>query len=256
MAGRNCADIVFCIDASGSMQPCLDAVMDNMGKLIEGLQSDAQTPWDVRFDFLAFHDSLQEGNGNAPGMEVHGYASIRTNTTQLADALYHHPNPSLFFTRQLEEFRRGLKRVVCCGEEMHLLALDIAADYPWRPSDECHRVLILLTDEAVETGVSVPFQMAKIDRLIAKIMAKRIKLFIAAPESEALYKLSCADRCEYMDYAGANAGLENVDFSKLLQTIGKSVSVTQSYEGAKTEADPTYNQQNWMKIQDVTWSKD
>lgn len=250
MAGRNSADIVFCIDASGSMRPCIDAVVKNVEKLIEGLQTDDSTTWDVRFDFLTFHDSIDDG------AEVHGYQSVNLPGGALVDSIYQKINSSKFFTRNLNEFRESLKQVECVGEEMHLLALDIAMDYPWRPSSECHRVVIMLTDEAVETGISVASQLVRIDRLIEKLMEKRVKLFIIAPESEAFYRLSCADRCEYMDFADASAGLRNVDFSKMLQTIGKSVSVTQSYDGGKTDPDPSYAQKEWVAVSDVTWSRD
>ena len=247
MAGRNCADIVFCIDASGSMKPCIDAVRENIEKLLEALQSDVQTKWDVRFDFLAFHDS-KDG--------VHWYRSVSMPTCPLIEAIYKGGDKGGLFTKDLSVFKAGLKGIEVEGEEEQLLALDIAMDYPWRPSDGCHRVVVLLTDEPVETGLFVDEQKAKIDALIAKVMDKRIKLFVVAPESNGFYRLSAADRCEYDDSGAEQGGLKNVDFSKMMAAIGKSVSVSQTYEGANSEPHPNFDQKEWSATDSVNWGSD
>ena len=247
MAGRNCADIVFCIDASGSMMPCIDAVRNNIEKLLEGLQSDVQTTWDVRFDFLAFHDS-KDG--------VHWYRSVALEGCPLIDAIYKGIDTGKFFTKDMAAFKAGLKGIEVEGEEQQLLALDIAMDFPWRSSDGCHRVVVLLTDEPVETGVFVKEQTSKVDTLIAKVMDKRIKLFIIAPESESFYRLSSADRCEYDDSGAERKGLRNVDFSKMMTAIGKSVLVAQTYAGANSKPQASFDQLDWSATGDVDWGSD
>ena len=234
MAGRNCADIVFCIDSSGSMQPCLEAVQRNIGKLLEGLAEQGQgCTWDVRFDFLAFCDT-RDG--------VHKMASTHMGVVSIINKIYHKHDASGFFTRDLSEFRAALSQVQPDGEEMHLLALDVAMDFPWRPSSDCHRVVVLLSDEPVESGVDAEEQAAQVDAIIAKAMDKRIKLFIVAPESDVFYRLSAADRCEYTDLESMQDGLQSVDFSRMLEAIGKSVSVSQSYEGGSNEPKPHFGQ--------------
>lgn len=247
MPGRNCADIVFCIDASGSMEPCLKAVCENIGKLLEGLNSDGQTTWDVRFDFLTFQETANSS---------HSYRSVNHYCVPLVTAIYKEHDDSKFFTRDLEQFKSSLADVTPRGEEMHLSALDIAMDFPWRSSNDAHRVVVLLSDEPVETGIDVGEQVAKIDKLIEKVMAKRIKLFIIAPESDAFYRLASADRCEYSDLESQQDGLQSVDFSKMLSTIGKSVSVSQSYEGGKTEPMPLFNQNTWSRVTDGDYRTD
>lgn len=222
------------------MAPCIKAVCEHVGKLLEGLNSDAQLKWDVRFDFLTFHETT---NG------AHQYRTVKnTDVMDMHTALYRKPDPSRFFTRDVEEFRRNLFLNIPTGEEMQLVALDVAMDFPWRSSAEAHRVVVLLTDEPVETGLEVKEQTSKIDKLIEKLMKKRIKLFIVAPESEAFYRLSAADRCEYTDLESENDGLSGVDFSKMLSTIGKSVSVSQSYEGGSTEPEPLFGQKYWVSV--------
>ncbi len=242
MPGRNCADIVFCIDGSGSMQPTIDAVRNNINSMLEGLTSGGEQgySWDIRFDFLAFHD-------NHKG--VHFYSNVHTNNMDLLEAIYVKPNPQLFFTRDVSAFRNALSNVKVLDEEEQLLALDIAMDFPWRPSNDCHRVVVLLTDEPVETGLVPEQQKAVIPALIEKIMAKRIKLFIIAPASAAFFELAEADRCEYNAQPDRVAGLRNVDFSKMLAAIGKSVSLTQTYDGGSTEAMPNFCQKSWTVYQ-------
>lgn len=246
MAGRNCADIVFCIDASGSMKPCFDAVRRNIADLMIGLQADGQTSWDVRYDFLAFQDN-EEG--------VHGYTTTRTGQMDLINILYHKGDRSKLFTRNIEEFCTALQtRVKTEGDEQQLTALDTAMDFPWRSSGDCHRVVVLLTDEPVETGVFVEKQKAAIDRMIQKAQNKRIKLFIIAPESEAFFELSALDRCEYTDLQNTQDGMRSVDFSKLLQTIGKSVSVSQNYSGGEEEPSPCFGQDEWGGCSNATFT--
>lgn len=248
MAGRNCADIVFCIDSSASMQPCLDAVKSNISKLLEGLGGDGQgTTWDVRFDYLAFCDS-NDG--------VHRLVSTRLGATDIVRKIYTAPDAAGFFTRDLHEFSTELAKVKADGEEMHLFALDIAMDFPWRPSADCHRVVVLLSDEPVESGVEVEAQVAQVEAIIAKTMEKRIKLFIVAPESEVFYRLAAADRCEYTDVESTQDGLQSVDFSRMLAAIGKSVSVSQSYDGGSNTPVPHFGQEAMSGVTRATMGAD
>lgn len=227
------------------MQPCRDAVAANLEKLLEGLKSDTQSYWDVRFDYLAFHNSHQPD-----GSVLHYCSSMRLPSCPLVDNIYKNQGNSQdysqFFTKDVNEFKNALLKEPLEGEEMQLLALDIALDFPWRSSSDCHRVVVLLTDEPVETGIRIEEQVAKMSALIDKIMKKRVKLFIIAPESKAFYELSMVDRCEYTDLSETDDGLRTVDFSKMLQTIGRSVSVSQSYDGGTNAPMPTYGQEGWV----------
>lgn len=220
------------------MKPCIEAISSQIGKLIQGLEGDGQTKWDIRYDFLAFHDS-DDG--------LHWYRSVFMSAVPLINGIYQKGQEARFFTRDLADFKRALvNNVPVEGEEMQLLALDIAADYPWRASSDCHRVIVLLSDESVETGVFVEEQTKREDALIDKLQDKHIKLFIIAPESASFYRVSSADRCEYMALDATKDGLRSVDFSRMLQAIGKSVSVSQSYEGATSEPKPLFTQLDWV----------
>ena len=50
---KGVVDVVFCLDASGSMEPCIDGVRRNVGAFIDGLGGDRNRSIDCRLDFLA-----------------------------------------------------------------------------------------------------------------------------------------------------------------------------------------------------------
>lgn len=237
MAGRKCADIVFLLDASGSMTPCIEAVKNNIGKLVEFFKSDGQNVWDIRLEFLA-HSSWK----HLYHLQSHALSGL-----DLSEAIYkpQKTSASSFFTNNVAEFQTTLAEVTPQGDETTLVALDMALDLPWRPAETCHRAVICLSDEAIETGENVAFQKAQIDNLVKKIHSKRIKLYIVAPQSDAFDTLSMADRCEYDPVDGQNDGLRTTNFAKLMEAIGKSVSVSQTTAAGATAPQPLYGQDKW-----------
>lgn len=238
MAGRKCADIVFLLDASGSMTPCLEAVKNNIRRLSEFFKSDGQNVWDIRFEFVA-HSSWED---------LYQLQTHALKGAELAEAVYKPQTgrADSLFTKDVAKFQAALAEVNSQGDETTLVALDTALDLPWRPAESCHRAVICLTDEAIETGEKVSFQKGQIENLIRKIHSKRIKLTILAPQSDAFDMLSMADRCEYEPVGGKSDGLRNTNFSKLMESIGKSVSVSQSTASGATAPLPLYGQDRWV----------
>jgi hypothetical protein len=239
MAGRECADILFCLDASGSMGDCIKAVKENINKLVETFQGDVQRTWDVRLGLLA----------HAGGGDSHKLQSIGASGKDLLDAIYRggsgSQETSKCFTKDLSVFKKALSRVEATWDEATLVALDIALDFPWRDASGCHRAVVVLTDEAIETGVDPEAQERRIPELIKKIQDKRIKLFILAPASACFYALGKVDRCEYETVEDDDAGLKNTNFQSLMESIGKSVSISQYSGGAADATNPLYGQNNW-----------
>ena len=111
------------------------------------------------------------------------------------------------------------------GNEDTLLALDMAADFPFGPPESTRRVIAVFTDEPLEAGVSELLPLAKIPELIQKLTSRRIQLFASAPFSGALEQLGSLDRAEIEAVEGGD-GLKSVDFKKLLAQMGKSISVS------------------------------
>lgn len=215
MSTRGVVDIVFCIDASDSMRPCINGVKEHVVSFIKGLEG-GQSKMDWRIDYLAHSCDISGG--------PHRMESIRTENLGLMQALYHSPG-SNFFTTDLGEFQRKLSTVEVFGDEATLVALDTALDYPWRPRSKCHRVVVCLTDEPLETGAAVAAQREQLPAIIDKIQKLGVMLFLVGPHSDGYASLSEVDKSEYEVVDHAGDGLRTVNFAKVLEYIGKSVSM-------------------------------
>lgn len=218
MSTKGVADVVFCIDASQSMAPCFDALRKHIGKFVEGLKADANTSWDLRLDFLA-----HAASNSRQGILFRQSSLYHANAV---DGLYARSQSGRFFTANIAEFCNGLSAVETQGDEATLIALDSSLDFPFRPASTCHRVVVLLTDEPLETGLLIPEQREQIAAIIEKIQSLRVMLFMVGPESPGFDKIAAADRSEYDVIGTQNRGLTDVDFAKVLSGIGRSVSVS------------------------------
>ena len=246
MAGRETADIVFCMDASASMRPAFVGVCKHVTDLLDALKGDLQRKWDVRFDFLAYsmHDA-RDGSGGLVEMSQSVY-----NQGSCIPALYGRSENGngRFFTSDVEEFRKALGQIKCQGDESTAFSLDMAADFPFRDSASCHRVIILLTDEKLETGhPGMPCPEAKLMALVQKLLDRRILLYMVTPQSIGFDTLAQVDKCEWTIIQNRDgSGLGNVDFSKLLQAIGKSISTSQTVAGSdRIVPKPLFGQETW-----------
>ena len=251
MSTKGVADVVFCLDASDSMTPCIDGVKMHISSFLEGLKSDRQRTWDVRFDFLA-HNAAR-GEGGAIGMGHYSlYHDVDGNS--VISALYHGQR-GRFFTTEIDEFKRGLDKVEVLGDEAPLVALDSCLDFPWRKADQCHRVVIFMTDEPFETSIMPDSEKQVLEELQQKIQDLRVLLFIVAPDSPAYEELAEVDKSEYEAVDSRSAGLADVDFRKLLSGIGKSVSVStanqQGPTAEKTVKRGLFGQTEWGTIEGV-----
>jgi len=221
MSTKGIADVVFCIDASKSMKPCIDGIRANLGSFMDGLKSDRQVVWDLRMDYLA-HRATGEGLRRLFDMRSLFYSS---NENVCWAALYKDTQGGgRFFTSSADDFREGLKQIDVRGDEAALVGLDFALDFPWRDAAQCHRIVIMLTDEPLEKGIAVEWQTGKLSEIIEKIQHLKVMLFLVAPESDGFATLCEADKSEYQVVSGLRDGLESVDFRKVLSYIGKSVS--------------------------------
>lgn len=246
MAGRATADIVFCMDASGSMSPTFDGVRDHVFELVDSLKADPQYSWDVRFDFLAYNTAYDCG-----GKAGFIFKTVGKKNLGVIDGLYHSAydanggSSSGFFTKDIEQFKAALGDVECEGDETTAVALDMAADFPFRDATSCHRVIILLTDEQLETGNAEQETSAKLIELARKLQDRRIALYMVTPKSDAYDTLSQIDKCEWTVVDDTSDGLRTVDFSKLMQGIGKSVSVSQTSTSASIDPMPLFDEPSW-----------
>ena len=81
--------------------------------------------------------------------------------------------------------------------------------------------------------------------LARKLQDRRIALYMVTPQSDAYDTLSQIDKCEWTVVGDDSDGLRTVDFSKLMQGIGKSVSVSQTSTSASIDPMPLYGEPSW-----------
>ena len=66
---KQSADIVFVLDASKSMEPCINAVKENIVDFTKVFHEDPNNMWDVRLEFLAHKDNTIENRDNESGID-------------------------------------------------------------------------------------------------------------------------------------------------------------------------------------------
>lgn len=246
MAGRQTADIVFCMDASGSMEHVFDGVRNNVNVMLDSLKSDLQMRWDVRFDFLAYSngsDDMRLQTVNLDGIDVVKGLYKGLGRQKGLFGFGQGGQQDKFFTSDVDKFKARLGQIRCYSDEANVLALDIAADFPFRDSATCHRVVVMLTDEPVGDGKFVSETNDRVMDVARKYQDRKIALFMVTPPCPVFDQLSQIDRCEWT--IDESMSLQGVDFTKLMQTIGKSVSISQTQGGGATEIRPVFGEPSW-----------
>lgn len=185
---RGRADVVFVVDASGSMSGVISELKTRLGDFVRGLEADRQVVVDWRV----------------------------TSLGQDSEVFYLNE-----FTGDHAGFARGLERIVAGSDEYTLPAIDWAADMPWR--DNCHRFIVVLSDEPVESGADPSWQASHLEELMAKLEALHIKLMIFAPASAIFEKMASWSGVNYRTIASGEA-LLGADLGELLAAVGKTVS--------------------------------
>ena len=239
-------DLVILVDSSESMRPCFSQLREHLKDLLVPLQ---QANFNVRFGLVAYAAAATRG---APSYD---HTFIGGSGPEMIKKLYSHQvSADDFFTRDQTVVARVLSGLEAQGNEDTLLALDIAADFPFGPMDSTRRVIAVFTDEPLEAGVSELEPIAKIPELVQKMMSRKIQLFASAPMSDALEQLGSMDRAEIEAVNGGD-GLKSVDFKKLLAQMGKSISVSSLQAGSeKPWKKALFGQDQWKADRIVTAS--
>ena len=212
-------DIVFVIDASDSMKPCIDGVLENIGKMLGEL---GKVNYDVNLSGVVH---------NIPGEHVYTTYSLVSGKSIIRD-LYQNddaePDRSNYFTGDIQKFSEKLKRVTVQGDENMLHALDCALDLPYREIYETRRAIILLSDEPFETNYKYNAEknLEIAEKLVEKIIARNIELYMVIPQSEIANILSEAPKSSLTELNNGCDGLRDFDFSNFFMMLGKTLSVS------------------------------
>jgi hypothetical protein len=200
----NKADIVFCVDCTESMSPCFEGLVKNLHHFVEGLQSANEV--DFRLRLIEYRD-LNEGE-----------------QTVARD-----------FTNDAGEFRRQLDALEHSGggdiPESTLDAVYTALNSPWR--SPCHKAVLVFTDAPShprlhETTVP-PGVDPDIETVINLLEARRVWLYLVAVEDPLYERLRDREKTFLQLYPEDDErfeGLKKVEFAKVLEFFGKSISQT------------------------------
>jgi hypothetical protein len=188
---RGIADIVFLLDVTGSMSPCIDALKRNIGMFIDTLSHGQGTDVAPVSDWRA---------------KVVGYRDWDYDQEPFVDAP---------FVRDAESLKGQLDRLQAAGggdePESLLDALYTVANMGesgkdgqaesadrWRPSSGAARVVVVFTDASFKPTMSVEgARGGSIEDLFNLLMGNGIILSLFAPDMECYDRLSQLDRCEW-----------------------------------------------------------
>lgn len=228
---KGVVDLVFMLDVSGSMAPCIDALRRNIEVFIESLgRGDANNAAPVR-DWRA---------------KVVGYRDFDSAPAERLPWIVDHP-----FVRDASALKSQLAALQAAGggdePESLLDALYKVASMEavpkgsqsedagkWRYRSDAARVVIVFTDASFKETLSIPEAKGGSLQDVANIvMANRIILSLFAPNFEGYDRLSQIDKSEWevVEYEGLNPqqALEKftsdpVNFRNTLKQLAASVS--------------------------------
>lgn len=211
------ADIVFCIDATGSMGPCIESIKNRVDKFARSLQSKAEV--DYRLRLIAYRD--------------------------LHDPTAKGDQPWVFtgFTASADDFRRQLAGVKAegggdyRGAESTLDALYYAIHSDWRPREaKAHKTIVLLTDDNTHLRLH-PTTYQRMDNDIDRVIQdfqtlSHVMLFMVVPDYPAYRTLQrsmmAAGRSITSHFVPPGderyEGLKGVEWDALLQMLGETIS--------------------------------
>lgn len=190
---KNHVDICFVVDNSGSMASVINGIKYYINDFAETLRSGTGVDIDFRIGFI-----------------LHGHEKLLIRQ----------------FTDDVDAFKSALMNATDRHDtgwnEFGLPALDVAADFPWQKKR--HKFILFFTDEGVGDGHNPQFQMSKYDELLTKLEELRVKLYFYGPDTQEYRYFQRVPGTEY----NPTENFDNLDFSQILNSIAKSVSVSSS----------------------------
>lgn len=197
---KGVADIVFCIDHSGSMASCIKGVkeyVNNFVKTLEGLNANTIIDWQI------------------------GLCTYTNRTINF-----------LSLTKDTNRFRDVLSKDLGRANEFTPGAIDYAiTSTSWR--DVSHRIIVNFTDETLQGGHS-PNHSDKganlFDELLKKIQAAKIQLYYFGKKCPYYNKFNLLPKAQHK----IMNNFDSVDFDQLMTNLALTVSESSKGQQEKT----------------------
>ncbi|MBP7124749.1 VWA domain-containing protein [Myxococcota bacterium] len=181
---KGVADIVFCLDVTGSMQPCIDGLKRNVHRLVEALQS----PMEVQPGVVA---AVKDWRA-----KVYGYRDIDADGPLAMIEDFPMVQTAAELRNQLEDPRM---QAAGGGDEPESL-LDalyrIAKNTPWRGEKEAHRFVVVFTDATPKpslhpstVGGAGPTDLPEVLQALNAARIKPVLYALKGPETETIQNL-------------------------------------------------------------------
>ena len=262
--GGNRADVLFVLDASGSMRPCFDQLKTHIKRFVAPFKEAGFSS--LRLGLLAY-----SANKNYTTKKyVYRNRFLSPHKASNMSVLYGDPKTAstMFFTSPTDieagvnQFVRRLDEIICKGDEDTPFALDCAADFPFEPLNTTRRVVILFTDERMDEGVtkmgSLGDRFETLEKIMDKISQRHISLYYYGPHSAATDVIQDYPRVFFKDVIAdqdrqsPTETWDSLDVEHVMESLGKSIS-SSALSGVEEPATmrAIYGQDSW---EEESWS--
>ena len=174
---RGVADIVFMIDVTGSMQPCIDALRENIGSFVDALSgkdaNNASPVKDWRGRVVGYRDFPADGAAEwfCDQPFVRDAVALKSQLAAL-------------------EARGGGDEPESLLDALHRIANAPSSDAAagedpgsWRHRSHAARIVVVFTDASYHESMSIPEASGgKVDDAIHSMINAKIRLSVFAPE--------------------------------------------------------------------------
>lgn len=220
---KGTVDIVFLIDATGSMQPCIDAVKDNIATFVrilcdkDGNGESIVKDWRARV--FGYRDYLSDTEKSVDNPFVTSPQALRAQL----DALTANGGGD-----EPESLLDGLLDVVNVGQtDKNTQEIDTRK---WRYRSHAARCVVVFTDATYHPTTANG--AGKVQDVIHALHNNRIILSIYAPDLPCHYDLAAADKSEYFPIPVSSTPQEalaiftsdKANFQKVMEALAKSIS--------------------------------
>lgn len=208
---KGVADIVFCFDVTGSMQPCIDGVKENIKHFVAGLRSGNRPVSDWKALAVGYRDV---GDDAADPFEGFGNGFV-------AD------EGELFSQIDVLRARGGGDEAESLLDALYKVATDIS--WP-REMSAAHRAVIVFTDAPAKTEMELSTVSG--DRTVSTVVdlltGKKIQPLIFGPQDATMELLANVPHGLYSPMGDSRdeviAGLQSAGFDEVLKELGRTVS--------------------------------
>jgi hypothetical protein len=201
---KGVADIVFVVDVSGSMEPCIDALRKNIEAFVDSLSkgdaNNAAPVRDWRAKVVGYRDIEAADSEGLPWIEDNAFvrdaAALKAQLSNLRAAGGGDEPESLLDT---------LFRVA--SMEATPKGFQTPDPAKWRYRSDAARVVIVFTDASFKETMSIPeARGGSLQDVANVVMANRIILSLFAPQFEGYDRLSQIDKSEWevVEFEGLN----------------------------------------------------